>query len=83
MRAMLERLKAFVKDLSSTNWTIFTGTVMGLGTGLAYLVSIYVNREPALDTFMAWLAFNGSWIGFGIRQFRHKRETFKPEGTAN
>jgi uncharacterized membrane protein HdeD (DUF308 family) len=73
-------LKGFVKDLASTNWTIFTGTVMGLLTGLVYLISIFTGQAPALDTFIAWLAFVGSWIGFGVRQFRHKRETHKLDG---
>ena len=73
-------LKDFVKDLASTNWTIFTGTMAGLITCAVYLLGVLLGKAPALDTFIAWLAFVGSWIGFGVRQFRHKRETHKMEG---
>lgn len=69
-------LKSFVKDLASTNWTIFTGTIAGGLTCLVYLTGVLVDKHPQLDTFVAWLAFVSSWIGFGVRQFRHKRETF-------
>ena len=77
---LITGLKDFVKDLASTNWTIFTGTMVGLLTCVVYLLSVLLEKPPALDTFIAWLAFVSSWIGFGVRQFRHKRETHKMNG---
>ena len=75
---MLKKLKAFVKDLVSTNWIIFTGTVMGILTGVVYLACVLLMKAIQLDVWLAWLAFLGGWIGFGVRQFRHKRETYVP-----
>ena len=72
---MLDRIKRFIAELPSTNWVIFTGTAMGMLTGAVYLVATLAGRDVPLDTFMAWLAFLSGWIGFGVRQFRHKRET--------
>ena len=75
---MLRKLKAFVKNLASTNWIIFTGTVMGILTGTVYLACVLLEKTLQLDVWLAWLAFLGGWIGFGVRQFRHKRETHVP-----
>ena len=73
----LDRLRRFLAELPSTNWVIFTGTMMGILTGLVYLTAGVLGRDIGLDTFVAWLAFLSGWIGFGVRQFRHKRETHK------
>lgn len=50
---------------------------MGALTGLVYFASVLLDKEPNLETFGAWLAFVASWIGFGVRQFRHKRDTWE------
>lgn len=72
---MLNKLKDFIKDLASTNWLIFTGTVMGIVTGLVYCVLLILEKFLQLDAWLGWLAFLAGWMGFGVRQFRHKRET--------
>ena len=73
-------LKGFVRDLNSTTWTIFTGTLVGAATVVAYFALVELKRPVPLDSFVALLAFEASWIGFGVRQFRHKRESFQPGG---
>lgn len=78
----LTRLKTFTSDINSTNWVIFTGTIVGMITALVYLTGIIIQRVPQEATFGMWLAFVASWIGFGVRQFRIKREThseFSPQ----
>ena len=72
---MLNKLKAFVRDLASTNWLIVTGTCMGTLTGIVYCAGIILTIDIQLDVWLGWLAFLSSWMGFGVRQFRHKRET--------
>ena len=62
---MLTKLKDFIEGLSSTNWTIATGTVAAFVTCDAYIIGWFVGREPSLDTWVAWLAFLATWLGFG------------------
>jgi hypothetical protein len=70
-----ERLRTFLKDLPSTNWTIFTGTLAGLFTCGAYLGAMLQGIQPEPVTFGIWCGTIAGWIGFGVRQFRVKRET--------
>lgn len=87
--------KEAIKDLNTTNAQIVAGIGMGILTGLVYFATQIVKMVLAfkygditgweapklihLDVFSAWLLFVASWIGFSIRQFRHKRETFMGE----
>lgn len=73
---LLNRLKEFVGDVNSTNWVIFTGTGAGMLTAVVVLACLAFEVQLQLEALIAWLAFCSSWIGFGVRQFRHKRETF-------
>lgn len=89
------RWKEAIKDLNTTNAQIVAGIGMGILTGLVYFATQIVKMILAfkfggiegweapklihLDVFSAWLLFVASWIGFSIRQFRHKRETFMGE----
>lgn len=74
--AWLEReLRAFLKDLPTTAWVIVTGTVVGIMTAVVYLTAVLAEVHPEPVTFGIWCGFVASWIGFGVRQFRVKRET--------
>ena len=88
----IKEWKEAIRDLPTTNWLTFTGTVMGAATGFFIFVNwivkwIFVFKyggDPAwemptiihLDILVAWLAFVAGWMGFSVRQFKHKRETF-------
>ncbi len=69
------RLKEFVADVNSTNLTIVSGLCVGIVTEAAYLTAMLLGKPPEPVTFGMWLGFVASWIGFGVRQFRVKRET--------
>lgn len=87
-----ERWKVAIADLNTTNAQIVAGIAMGMLTGVFYFATQVVKMILAfqhgatvgweapklihLDVFSAWLLFVASWIGFSIRQFKHKRETF-------
>lgn len=71
----IARLKAFVHDVNSTNWTIFTGTVVGMFTAVVVHACMLFKIPLDATVLGIWLAFVASWIGFGVRQFRVKRET--------
>lgn len=71
----IARLTGFVRDLPSTNWILWTGSLISMLTGLVYLTGILVGRAPEPVTFGMWLAFLSSWMGIAVRQFRIKRET--------
>lgn len=73
--ATIARLHRLAGELPTTGWVPLTGTVTGLLTAVVYLVSIMMKRPPEPVTFGMWLGFVASWIGFGVRQFRIKRET--------
>jgi hypothetical protein len=90
--AAIKKIHAFIGELSSTNWVIFTGTAAGGATALVYLVGMTIPHfdkvgtitfwRPDAVTFGMWLGFVASWIGFGVKQFRIKRETadeFSPQ----
>lgn len=88
---VFERWKIAIADLNTTNAQIVAGIAMGIVTGLFYFATQVVKMILAfqygdisgweapklihLDVFTAWLLFVASWIGFSIRQFKHKRET--------
>lgn len=71
----LHRLKGFVADVNSTNLTIVSGLAVGILTEVVYLTTMVAEKPPEPVTFGMWLGFVASWIGFGVRQFRVKRET--------
>jgi hypothetical protein len=71
----LARIKAFLADINSTNWIIVTGTFVGALTAVVYLTGIMLEKHPEPVTFGMWLSFSAAWIGFGVKQFRVKRET--------
>lgn len=78
------RAKAFLADVNSTNLVIASGVVAGTLTCLVYITGIMINKHPEPVTFGMWLGFNAGWIGFGVRQFKIKREThseFSPQAT--
>jgi hypothetical protein len=47
-----------------------------------YLGAVLWERLVDPIPFGMWLGFVASWIGFGVRQFRVKRETHDEHGTA-
>lgn len=69
------RVQGWLKDLPTTSWTIFTGTLVGIFTCVIYLSAMLQDVHPEPVTFGIWCGFVASWIGFGVRQFRVKRET--------
>lgn len=71
----IARFMKVITELPSTNWILWTGTLVGMATAVVYLTGILVARHPEEITFGMWLAFLGSWMGIGVRQFRIKRET--------
>jgi ABC-type uncharacterized transport system permease subunit len=76
----IARLKAFVADVNSTNWTIFTGTLVGMLTAVVVLACM-VLKIPLDPTVLGiWVAFVAGWIGFGVRQFNIKRKTHDEHG---
>jgi hypothetical protein len=78
----LSRLKGFVGDVNSTNLTIVSGLCVGIATEVAYLTAMLLGKHPEPVTFGMWLGFVASWIGFGVRQFRIKRDSHDEHGTA-
>jgi hypothetical protein len=88
--------KEAIKDLNTTNAQVVAGLAVGGLTAFFYFATMIVKMilafqnssvsgyEPPkivhLDIFIAWLAFVASWIGFSVRQFKHKRETHFEEG---
>lgn len=74
-QAVLGRFQGFLKEMPSTNWVIFTGTLAAMMTGSVYLVVLLLELKVEPIAFAAWLGFLAGWIGFGVRQFRIKRET--------
>ena len=75
---VLRKLKAFTKDLASTNWLMLTGTVTGFITCIVFSICVLLEKTIQLDVWLGWLAFVAGWMGFGVRQFRVKRETYVP-----
>jgi hypothetical protein len=91
-----EKWKVAINDLNSTNAQAFSGMLLGGLTGLFYFATWIIKMILAfkyagvenwempkiihLDVFSAWLLFVASWIGFSIRQFKHKRETHTEAG---
>lgn len=71
----IDRLHRLLGALPSTNWLPFTGVLAALATVIAYLVGFLIQRHPEPVTFGMLLGFEASWLGFGVKQFRIKRET--------
>lgn len=69
------KFEDWLKEMPTTSWTIFTGTLVGMGTCTIYLATMLMEIGIEPVTFGIWCGFVASWIGFGVRQFRVKRET--------
>ncbi|KPJ96697.1 MAG: hypothetical protein AMS18_00110 [Gemmatimonas sp. SG8_17] len=99
MASHITSWKKAIKDLPTTNWLTFTGTGVGIGTAIVFGLNHVVKwilsfkfghiqgwKPPQmieLDIWIAWLAFVASWMGFSVRQFKHKRETQFNETTGD
>lgn len=78
-------LNKWVNDLATTNWKMFIGGIMALGTMVFYFSSeircIAYKVEGAcrpIDStnFGAWLLFVAAWAGISVQQFKIKRDTY-------
>lgn len=78
-------LNVWVGKLATTNWKMFIGGIMALGTMGFYFGSeirciaykIEGTCRP-IDTtnFGLWLAFVAAWAGISVQQFKIKRDTY-------
>lgn len=78
-------LNRWVGELATTNWKIFVGIILAIGTMFFYFGSemrcigykIEATCRPIDSTnFGLWLAFVGAWAGVATYQFKIKRDTY-------
>lgn len=78
-------LNDWVGQLATTNWRIFTGVLMALGTMVFYFgseircIAYTVNDQcRPIDggNFALWLSFVAAWSGISVYQFKVKRDTY-------
>jgi len=69
------KFEEWLTQMPTTSWIIFTGTLVGIATCVVYLGAMLAEIHPEPVTFGIWCGTVAGWIGFGVRQFRVKRET--------
>jgi len=85
----LEWTKEYARDLPSTNWMYVLFGGLAVLSGVVYLAVqvafvFVIKPETQIEyqhvfepvAWGLWLGFIAGGLGFSVRQFRHKRETY-------
>lgn len=71
----MQSMKAWIRDLPSTNYRIFLGIWLSVLVVLVFTLCVAIQREIQVEAVYAIFAFLGVVLGLDVTQFNIKRKT--------